>query len=395
MRTETNTGERLASQHKTVLPSGETSYVVRWRDPSTERQRARRFKRFAEARKFRTQIEASINTSSYADPSAGRLSVAELLEHHLRTAAFSKGWESCCETWSRLYIVPALGGRRISSLTTADVRELLADLRDDGVGESTVQHVYQLLRAALNVAVQEDRIPKNPAARISMPKVQRREPFFLTADQVAVLAQEMPERHQVMVRFVAYTGLRMGEATSLRVRNLDLMRMNVRVIEGGSTQGATKSRKVRVVPIPKVLVEPLASHLERFSRPADPDAFVFPGDQGGQLNGANWRRRILYPAAGRAGVLRDGEPVQPHDLRHTAASLWAASGYEIHEVSRMLGHSSITVTVDLYIHLFPSEQTVKASRFDQMLRDAEPSSGDVVAFTPPEGEPSTSAPPRG
>ena len=77
--------------------------------------------------------------------------------------------------------MPSLGGRLISSITTADVHELLADLRDDGVGDSTVTHVYQLLRAALNVAVAEDRIPKNPAARISLPKVQRREPFFLTA----------------------------------------------------------------------------------------------------------------------------------------------------------------------------------------------------------------------
>jgi integrase len=75
-----------------------------------------------------------------------------------------------------------------------------------------------------------------------------------------------------------------------------------------------------------------------------------------------FRARVLVPAGEAAGLAG----IHPHDLRHTAASLWAKAGFSLYEVSRSLGHANISITADLYTHLFPAERSEKHDRLDAM-----------------------------
>ncbi len=363
----------MASMHTQTYATGKKSYVIRWRDPATGKNLGKRFTYYDDARRFKTKVERDLDTGTYVDPSLSKVSVKDFLDHYIATAPIAASTRKLYETHARLHIVPNVGAKGIGNVSAADVRLMLARLVNEGVGQSTVVHVHQLIRAAFTMAVQEDRIQRNPASGIKLAKTQQREPFFLTAEQVSRLAAHAGP-YALMVKFMAYTGLRVGEATTLRVRNISTLRRGIKVVEGGGTDGATKNRKVRSVPFPSTIVDELAAHLVG----KGPDDYVFTAADGGKVIPNNWRKRVLYRAAVEADVLRDGEPPHPHDLRHTAASLWAAAGFSLHEVSRMLGHSGIAITSKTYIHLFPDEQDAKMDRFGLMLTEGDTTYGEVI-----------------
>jgi hypothetical protein len=112
--------------------------------------------------------------------------------------------------------------------------------------------------------------------------------------------------------------------------------------------------------------------------PRDPDALVFSSTgrtyktttirAGTPLRNSNFTKKIWRPALEAAGLPTD---LRIHDLRHTCAALMIAAGAHPEHIKRHLGHSSITVTMDLYGHLLPSEEDTIAERLDEMLRDSQ------------------------
>jgi integrase len=104
------------------------------------------------------------------------------------------------------------------------------------------------------------------------------------------------------------------------------------------------------VPLPKVVVEALSEHMKAY--PADPDDLVFRAPEGGPVRLASWRRRFWAPAVARAGLA----PLRPHDMRHSAVSLWVAAGASPKEVASRAGHSSVVTVLDRYGHLLPGSE---------------------------------------
>jgi integrase len=97
-------------------------------------------------------------------------------------------------------------------------------------------------------------------------------------------------------------------------------------------------------------------------------ALVFTAPQGGVLLATTWRRRYFDPAV-RAARLG---PLRPHDLRHTAMSLWIAAGDNPKVVSVRAGHSSVAFTLDVYGHLYPEHDERSRARLDALIAEAEP-----------------------
>jgi integrase len=219
---------------------------------------------------------------------------------------------------------------------------------------------------------------------VRLPKRIEREMLFLDAAQVEQLADAIGEHYRVLVYFLAYTGLRFGEAVALRVRRLDLLRGRCEVVESATEVGSqlvwgpTKTDERRTVPLPRFLAEQLGEHL--VGRPADPDALVFTAPQGGPLRERKFLHGQLKPAARRAGL---PESLRAHDLRHTAASLLIRQGASVKAVQRTLGHKSAVMTLDRYGHLWPDELEDLAERLDRARAAAaapstRPTSGPAV-----------------
>ena len=188
----------------------------------------------------------------------------------------------------------------------------------------------------------------------------------MTADQVRRLADacaEHGDQYGTLVRFLAGTGLRFGEAAALTVGDVDvsdkpkvLVNKSVTEVEGKLMAGKTKTRSgVRRVPMTKTLRDDVA-RLVAGRDLVDP---VFTGPRGGPLRDNLFRTRIMRPAARAAGVLRNGDPPSPHALRHTAISLWGLAGYSLTEAQAWAGHSTSTMTAR-YAHYYEDSSDMNA-----------------------------------
>jgi integrase len=367
---------------------GRKSWKVFWRDPG-RRVRTKTFRRERDAKAFARATEVSKDQGAYIDPKAGQVRFSTFFEHYLETAAHLKpSSRNLYRKQADRYLLPALGTRALASIAPKDVRVFLGKLAGR-TGPSTVASTYRLLRRVLNVAVEEERIPRNPASRVTVAREASREPRFLTPEEVSALASEVPDAYRALVLLLAYGGLRIGEAMALRVKDVDPMRRRVTVrvavaeVEGALVEGTPKGGRPRTVRVPAFLADELARHIA--PRAGDPQARVFLGERGGALYPSFFRRKVFQPACRRLGL---NPAPRVHDLRHTAVALAIGAGYHAKAIQEMLGHASITTTLDLYGHLFDTLQEEAAGRLDAIYAAAA-EGGQVVAM--PAGPPGKGA----
>jgi integrase len=235
------------------------------------------------------------------------------------------------------------------------------------VSASSVRQCHRVVSLVLAEAVRSKRVRRNVAEGVSLPRVGRKERRFLTADEVARLA-DAAGGDRLAILLLAYTGVRFGELAGLRVRRVDLMRRRVEIAEavtevgGRLLVGTPKTHQRRAVVVPRFLSDGLAEQMAG----RGPEDFVFASPEGGPLRLTNWRRRSFDPAVRAAGL--DG--LTPHGLRHTAASLAVSSGANVKDVQQMLGHASAAMTLDVYAQLFADGLDSVADRLDAIGRAA-------------------------
>jgi len=243
-----------------------------------------------------------------------------------------------------------------------------------------VTKAAQLVSKALGAAADERLITRNPAAGLPLPRVEVEEMRFLAPAEVAALVEAIDPRYRTWALTAAYSGLRFGELAGLRRSRLDLLRRRIEVFEivvevrGHHYFGPPKTRAGRrSVPIPAFLADELALTAGAL----DPGALVFPAPEGGPLRASSWRRRVWQPAIQSAGVA----PLRPHDLRHTAVTLWIAAGASPKEIAVWAGHSSVSSVLDRYGHLLPGQEARVVDALEVMFRAAESSpKGELVSL---------------
>lgn len=346
------------------LPSGR--WQARWRDPDGKQRKAS-FRVKAEAVRHLAAVEHSRSTGTYLDDRAGRITVSEWAERwfsgrgHLKPKTVA-GYRGLLD----VHVLPRWGRVPLAKVRHADVVTWLSELRATGLSASRVRQAHHVLRAVLASAVKDGRIGRNAADDIDLPRLPTTDRRYLTHAQVAALADACGDSG-LLVRVLAYTGLRWGEATALRVRSVDVLRGRLAVVEavtevsGHVHLGTPKSHAHRTVPVPRFLRDELAAHLAG----REPDALVFASPRGAYLRNSNWRNRVFDAAAASVGL----EGLTPHELRHTAASLAIGAGATVKGVQAMLGHASAAMTLDVYGHLMGDELDAVAERLDAAAAD--------------------------
>ncbi len=228
-----------------------------------------------------------------------------------------------------------------------------------------MSRAYGVWAGILDDAVSDRKITRNPARGVTLPRKHPKPRAYLTHEQVALLASK--SLYPTMVSFLAYTGLRWGEATALRVRNVDALRRRVLVEENAVMVGSVievgtpKTHATRSVPYPAFLEFAVGRECE--------------GKHASDLLFGGGRVHMRLPnsrdgwfaAAVKRAMLADPEfpRVTPHDLRHTAASLAISSGANVKAVQRMLGHASASMTLDTYADLFDDDLDAVANALDR------------------------------
>jgi integrase len=279
------------------------------------------------------------------------------------------------------YLIPQLGPVRLMELRAHHLDRFYASIavgrRGRPLSPSSIRRIHAALRSALNTAVKRRLIPYNPALHIDLAPENPKRPKPWTGEQAQTFLRETSnDRLATLYRLMLVTGMRRGEAIGLRWEDVDLdgrclfIVQQITEVRGKAVVGTPKTKRgTRVVPLDAATADQLCHHretqlLEKSAwGPAWNDqGLVFTREDGRHLRPEYVTRHFLKLARD-AGL----PPIRLHDLRHTNASLALAAGVELKVVSERLGHSTTTITADLYTHVHRAVGRAAADKIASVL----------------------------
>lgn len=329
--------------------------------------RSKTFDRKLDAEDFAASVRVKLRRGEFVDPAAGRETFASFVaDRWLEMQMHKASTEAQVDSFLRNHILPTFGPMPLAAVRPAHVQKWVRG-QSAKLAPTTVETQYRILSAVFRSAVEDFQIlAVSPCKGITLPKKHKAEIRPLSVEVVDALVQKAPAELRSMVVLAAGTGLRLGECLGLTVDRVDFLRRTVRVDRQMSTvRGVTEfsspktEASVRTVPLPRVVIDALALHLER--HPVGESGLIFTRD------GEPWpRNRFNYKwQATRKDAGCDG--VKFHELRHFYASLLIAHGESVKAVQKRLGHASASETLDTYSHLWPDSDDSTRAAVDLVL----------------------------
>lgn len=343
------------------------------------------FARLAEAKSWRAEAKRSVDHGTLRTPTrrtlgevAGRwVEGAEAGDIRNRSGqrykpATLRGYRQALDT----YLLPILGDRKLNTVTTADIQELVDRWQAEGQSASTIRNSIKPLQAIYRRARSREGLPVNPTHDLELPASSPKEVEIVAPEVAARMLAATPPQDRGLWATALYAGLRYGELRALRWGAVDLAGGTIRVRESwdateGSIDPKTRTSQ-RTTPMPGVLRDLLLDRRLEASGPGD-DELVF-----GAASGRPFHANVVYRRADRAWEQAGFGRLRLHQARHTYASFMIAAGVNAKALSTFMGHSSIKVTFDLYGHLMPGTETEAAALLDRYL-ESKVSTGAEVA----------------
>jgi integrase len=284
------------------------------------------------------------------------------------------------ESIVRVHIKPALGRVKLKALTPNHARGLYREKLDSGLAPRTVNYIHTTLHKALKDAVSDALIPRN-AASVKAPRPEKPEIHPLSPDQVRKLiatARESGDRFEALYVLALHCGLREGELLGLKWGDIDLsgptatlhVRRTLSQTRTGHIFEKPKNGKGQSVKCSHKATEALKRHRARQNEERlgmgslwQDNNLVFPTSTGTTMSGTNLLGRHFKPLLKRAGL----PPIRLHDLRHTCATILLMAGKHPKYVQELLGHASISITLDTYSHVIEGMDGGLADAMDEAL----------------------------
>ncbi|MCK5926968.1 MAG: site-specific integrase [Nocardioides sp.] len=329
-----------------------------------------------EASAWESSQKLRVRSGEWTDPQRGKVTLEAFAPQWFDSLSVTESTRANYQSVYDTHIKPQWGPMRLDRIAYSDVKKWAANLSSARNGRrlsaSRQRQAYRMLRSMLDLAVEDGRLPRNPAksAAGSTKGLTRRAPRqrshrYLSHEQLRSLAEAAGDS-KTLVLAMGYSGLRWGEAAAVRVEDVDVLRSQIHVrrahseVNGKLIVGATKTHATRVVALPKFLRVAIE---EQMKGRAVTD-LLFPAPKGGPWYYANFRKLAFDPAVKASGLTG----LTPHGLRHTAASLAVQAGANVKAVQRMLGHQSAAMTLDVYADLFDGDLQGVAERLDEAAR---------------------------
>ena len=369
-------------------PGKKAAWYARFRD-ATGRwvDRSTRARTKAEAQRIAAQWQRTawqIQQGLELPKADGSWTVDDLmtwwLEHYQKkTASYGRTRSAV-----RKHIIGSTLGRvQLKRVTHGQVEALLC-AKDKSLSARTVNHLRGFLETAFNTAIDAEVYRgANPIARVKRRKTAAPRHDYLRSHEVSPLLDALAPRWRHLFAAAIYAGLRKGELLALRKEDVDLAAGHI-VVRRSHHREQTKNRKAQVVPIHDQLRPHLLAAID-----ASPSPWVFPRPDGSQMRVDHNLVGILRSAMRLAGIVEryehvcrrkgcghvetdQGDRLRPcpacsmklwpraivrkirfHDLRHTCATLLLQSGADLHAVSKIMRHSDVRITLEVYGHLAP------------------------------------------
>lgn len=280
-----------------------------------------------------------------------------------------------------------IGKKDINKLNGEELQKFYNEKLETGLSSKTVRHIRVLINGALEQAVRLRKINFNPDSYTKLPPKQQFIAHVLTIEEVQRLQSEAcQERLYPMVITTIYLGLRKGEIMALKWKNIDLergllyvkeslCRVNDIVDEKGrqttkwiELEPKTKKSK-RCIPLPNFIIEMLKDYKIKQEKYIVENSDIYENQDlvfANELGGFLQQREFLkdyYKFLDRYKISH----VRFHDLRHTCASLLLSAGESPKVIQEILGHSTITTTMDIYAHLSDEAKAKGINRIDDLI----------------------------
>lgn len=264
------------------------------------------------------------------------------------------------------HIIPYIGNIKLNRLQPKDIQKLYNTLIAQGLSGTTVRYVHNNLHKALQSAMKQEIISRNPAELVDVPTVSHYEATTLTPEQAVELVRACEGRELYLPVLLALTlGLRRGETLGLQWSDIDLKRKTVSINHSAgynkdgfvlSTPKTKNSRRTLLLP------DLLAAALEKVQAQQAAQAKIL-GEGYNQYNlvccrmdGKPYSSNALQHQYQDILIEKNLPAIRFHDLRHTNATLMLRNNVPAKIVSAMLGHSSIGITMDTYSHVMTDMQ---------------------------------------
>jgi integrase len=267
-----------------------------------------------------------------------------------------------------LHMVPVLGSKRLDQVAPAVLNEWYAELlrdgrkRGGGLSTRTVRYAHSVLRKALGDAVRLGYLASNPAAGADPPSAASARSHVAktwTPNELGrFLAATTAHPFHEAFFLAATTGLRRGEVLGLRWGDIDFTGSQLQVIQTVievahviTVSPPKTARSRRVIALDRRTLALLANLRSSCSSSEDGQRLLFATTQGSPVHPA------CFSYAFKRAVAKSGlPPIRFHDLRHTHATMALRAGVHPKIVSERLGHSTVSMTLDVYSHAVPSMQ---------------------------------------
>jgi integrase len=297
---------------------------------------------------------AALETGSWVDPERGKVTFA----------SFYRDW-STRQVWvsgTRINMDLVIGAVPFGDIPLTDLRtshlESWVAAMAQTFAPSTVKSRFANVRTVIRAAVADRRMPRDVAGRVRLPRTRKASAAMTipTAQQVGAAIRAADNGLAALIAVCAFSGLRLGEASALKVSDVDFLHRELHVRrqvqwpgDGTAEMRAPKYNSERTISVPDGLLAVVAEHVRCYRPGDDPDRWLFPNgkDEALPIHAAmvayRWRT-----ARERANVA-----YRLHDLRHFYASGLIRASCDVVLVSKALGHASPTTTLRVYSQLWP------------------------------------------
>ena len=267
------------------------------------------------------------------------------------------------------HIYPYLGEKNIQKLSCEDIQRTV-DLLTKKISAGTLNNVCRLLKSALSTAFERGVIKKNPYLSIKKPKVHRPRPRVLSRNEQEILERILRRDNSFEYLLCLYTGIRVGELAALRWEDVDLenniLHINRTAQRLASSQMKNKKTRLAVgtpksvssarqIPLPAFIADILR---EQKANKATGTGFLLPG-RNGLCRDPRSIQQKFNTICTKAGL----DHVHMHTLRHTFATRCLENGVRYDILSDLLGHSSVRITLDYYVHCSMQDKRESMERF--------------------------------
>jgi integrase len=263
----------------------------------------------------------------------------------------------------RDHIKPELGHYKLAELRPDLIQNLYRRKLDAGLSKRTVQYIHAVIRRSLNHAVKLRLLYINPASGVTAPSPKKNPPQTLLVDQAKLFLESVKDHLYYPIYLLAITtGMRKGEILGLQWEDVDLEKKIISVrhslidVQGQVHLGQPKSASSKRTLSLSDNVCMALRDIEGTS------GFVFTTATGNPISQRNLTRHF-HAALQRVGLPRTSF----HTLRHTAATILLQANIHPKVVQEMLGHSTITLTLDTYSHVIPGHHDEAAAEMEQLF----------------------------